>query len=153
MDVKATYLNTNLNRKIYMEVPPGFDIPDSHVLRLKKRVYSTKQGGRVWYIDFSGTLSTLSYTPTQADHTIFVHKSPDTFPNIISTYVDDMGLISKSLEWINQDKEALRQHYKVTDLGKMGWILGIHVTHNHKKCMISLSQQKFIKDTLECYGM
>jgi len=42
MDVKATYLNTDLDEEIYMEAPPGFNIPDSHILRLKKGVYSTK---------------------------------------------------------------------------------------------------------------
>jgi hypothetical protein len=97
-----------LMRKSTWRCPPGFDIPDSYVLRLKKGVYSTKQGGCVWYINFSGTLSTLGYSPTQVDHAIFVHKSPDTFSDIISTYVDNMGLISESLEPINQDKEALR---------------------------------------------
>jgi len=101
MDVKATYLNTNLNKKIYMEMPPGFDIPNGHVLRLKKGVYSTKQRGCVWYINFSRMLITLGYTPTEANHAIFVCKSPNTFPDIISTYVDDMGLISKSLKCIN----------------------------------------------------
>jgi hypothetical protein len=97
-------------------------------------------------------LAMLSYTPMQVGYTIFIHKSTG-FPDVISTYVDNMGLIFKSLEQIDQDKEALWQHYEMTDLGKMGWILSICMTHNHKKCMISLSQQKFIKDTLECYGM
>jgi len=41
----------------------------------------------------------------------------------------------------------------MTDLGKMGWILGIRVTRNREKCTISLSQKKFINDTLERYGM
>src|SRR6266851_1431459 len=153
MDVKAAYLNTDLNEEIYMEAPPGFDIPNGHVLRLKKGVYGTKQGGRVWYIDFSGTLITLGYTPTEADHAIFVRKSPNTFSDIISTYVDDMGLISESLECINQDKEALRHHYEMTNLGEMGWILGIHVTRDREKHTILLSQKKFINETLERYGM
>jgi hypothetical protein len=48
----------------------------------------------------------LGYTPTQADHTIFVCKLTG-FPDVISTYVNDMGLISESLEQINQHKEAL----------------------------------------------
>jgi len=153
MDIKAAYLNADLDEEIYMEVPPGSNIPEGHVLRLKKGVYGTKQGGCIWYIDFSRTLFTLSYTPTQADHAIFVRESPDTFPDIISTYVDDMGLISESLECINQDKEALRQHYEMTDLGEMGWILSICVTHDQEKCTISLSQKKFINDILECYSM
>jgi hypothetical protein len=153
MDIKAAYLNADLDEEIYMEAPPGFDIPEGHVLRLKKGVYGTKQGSRVWYINFSGTLFTLGYTPMQVDHTIFMRKSSDTFPDIISTYVDDMGLISESLECINRDKEALWQHYKMTDLGEMGWILSICVTCNWEKCMISLSQTKFINNTLEHYGM
>ena len=56
MDVKATYLNADLDKEIYMEVPPSFDIPDGHILRLKKGVYGMKQGGRVWYINFSRML-------------------------------------------------------------------------------------------------
>ncbi len=153
MNVKAAYLKADLDEEIYMKAPPGFDIPNSHILRLKKGVYSTKQGGRVWYINFSGMLITLGYTPTEADHAIFVHKSPNTFPNIISTYVDDMGLISKSLECINQNKKALQHHYKMTNLGKMGWILGICMTRDWEKHTISLSQKKFINETLEHYGM
>jgi len=152
MDIKATYLNTHLKEDIYIKAPPSFDIPNGHILRLKKGVYGTKQGGRVWYIDFSSTLSDLGYTRMEADHAVFVCKTSG-FPDIITTYVDDMGLISESLERINQDKEALRRHYEMTDLGEMGWILGIHMTHDHDKGTISLSQEKFIREVLECYGI
>ena len=49
MDVKAAYLNTNLKKDLYMEAPPSFEIPKGHILKLKKGMYSTKQGGCVWY--------------------------------------------------------------------------------------------------------
>ena len=42
MDVKATYLNTDLKEEIYMEAPPGFNIPEGYVLKLKKGIYGTK---------------------------------------------------------------------------------------------------------------
>jgi len=42
MDIKATYLNADLDKEIYMEVPPSFDIPNGHILRIKKGVYGTK---------------------------------------------------------------------------------------------------------------
>ncbi len=44
MDIKAAYLNANLKEEIYMEAPPGFDIPKGYILKLKKGVYGTKQG-------------------------------------------------------------------------------------------------------------
>ena len=106
--------------KVQLQRPPDTGSSSACPGGDKKGVYGTKQGSHVWYIDFSRTLTTLGYTPMQAGHAIFVHESPDTFPDIISTYVDDMGLISESLERINRDKEALRQHYEMTDLGEMG---------------------------------
>jgi hypothetical protein len=51
MDVKATYLNADLKEDLYMEAPPGFEIPEGHVLKLQKGVYGMKQGGHVWYED------------------------------------------------------------------------------------------------------
>jgi len=152
MDVKAAYLNANLKEDLYMEVPPGFKIPEGHVLKLKKGMYGTKQGSHVWYEDMRGTLSELGYTRTEADHAVFVHPS-DGIPDIITLYVDDMGLISESLERILQDKEALRQFYQMTNLGEMGWILGIQIIQDHEKGTLALSQEKFIKEILERYGM
>jgi len=96
MDVKATYLNADLKEDLYMEAPPGFKIPDGHVLKLKKGGYGTKQGGHIWYEDMRGTLSELGYTRTEVDHTVFV-RPLDGIPDIITLYMDDMGLILESL--------------------------------------------------------
>jgi hypothetical protein len=135
-----------------MEPPPGFNIPEGHILKLKKGMYSTKQGGCIWYEEMRGTLSEMGYMRMEVDHAVFVCET-DGFPDIITLYMDDMGLISESLECILQDKEALHKHYQMTDLGKMGWILGIRITRDHKKGTLALSQKKFINETLECYGM
>jgi hypothetical protein len=51
MDVKAAYLNADLKEDHYMQPPPGFEVPKGHVLKLKKGMYGTRQGGRVWYED------------------------------------------------------------------------------------------------------
>jgi len=45
MDVKAAYLNSKLKEEIYMEAPPGLEIPKGMVLQLNQAVYGTKQGG------------------------------------------------------------------------------------------------------------
>jgi hypothetical protein len=58
----------------------------------------------------------------------------------------------KSLEVINQDKEKLKQYYEMTDLGKITWILGIHVTHDHHAGWIALSQEKYALEVLERFG-
>jgi len=51
MDIKSAYLNGALQEEIYMEPPPGFDIPKGMIFQLVKAVYGTKQGRRIWYND------------------------------------------------------------------------------------------------------
>jgi Reverse transcriptase (RNA-dependent DNA polymerase) len=45
MDIKVAYLNGRLKEEIFMQLLPGFNIPEGMVLRLIKAVYSMKQGG------------------------------------------------------------------------------------------------------------
>jgi hypothetical protein len=80
----------------------------------------------------------LGYTHTEADHAIFVHPS-DGIPDIITLYMDNMGLISESLKHILQDKEALNRFYQMTNLSEMGWILGIQITQDREKGTLALS--------------
>jgi hypothetical protein len=147
MDVKAAYLNGVLKEEIYMEPPPGFDVPEGMVLHLIKAVYSTKQGGRVWYLDVKETLEEMGYVRTSADHAVFICYR-DGIVSIIIIYVDNFGIASNSLESIEKDKEELKKRYQMTDLGEINWILGVHVTRNREAGTITLSQEKYIEDVL-----
>ena len=50
MDVKTAFLlvHTKLVEELYMEAPPGMDVPAGSILRLKKSLYGLKQAPRVW---------------------------------------------------------------------------------------------------------
>jgi len=151
MDVKSTYLNGELEEEIYMEPPPGFGIPEGMVLKLNKAVYGTKQGGRVWYKNVKAELESMGYTRTEADHAVFVCYR-DGIISIIILYVDDFTLVCEDIEVILRDKEALKKAYNMTDLGKLTYILGIHVKRDRKAGRIELSQQRYIEEILERYG-
>ena len=148
MDIKSTYLNGELEEEIFMEPPLSFDIPDGMVLRLIKAIYGTKQEGCVWYNNIRTTLKTMGYTCTESDHAIFIHFQ-DGKVSIIALYVDDFTMACEDLAIIEQDKEELKKHYQMTDLGELTWILGMHVTWDHKAGQIDLSQQKYIKEILK----
>src|SRR5712672_2949792 len=151
MDVKSAYLNGNLEEEIFMVPPPGLEVLNRMVLRLKKAVYGTKQGGQVWYEDISGTLKLMGYQHTDTDHAVFVHTRNNT-PSIIALYVDDITMVSSDLDAINCDKEALKRRYQMSDLGKIAWILGIHIIQDHLAGRIALSQEKYINEILERFG-
>ena len=117
MDVKSTYLNGDLHKEIFMEAPPGFDIPGGMVLRLIKAVYGTKQGGQVWYEEISEKLGTMGYQRTEADHAVFTRTGGDA--SIIALYVDDITIAGSNLKAINSDKENLKHFYEMMDLGDL----------------------------------
>jgi len=93
----------------------------------------------------------MGYKCTEADHAVFIRMCNGA-RSIIALYVNDITMVSKNLETINQDKEALKKHYEMTDLGEIAWILGIRVTHDRNAGWIALSQEKFITETLERFG-
>jgi hypothetical protein len=58
-------------------------------------------------------------------------------------------MVSRSLETINQDKEALRHSYEMTDLGDLTWILGMHITCDRSAGRISVLQEKYCNNVLK----
>jgi hypothetical protein len=72
--------------------------------------------------------------------------------SILTLYIDDITMACKSLEVINQDKEELKKHYEMTDLGEIAWILGVHVTRDRCAGWIALSQEKYSLEVLERFG-
>ena len=151
MDVKCAYLNGELEQEIFMELPSGFDAPSDMVFWLRKAVYGTKQGGRVWYKNVKKELESMGYTCTKADHTVFVCFK-DSLVSIIVIYVDDFTMVCKDIKVIMHDKEALMKAYNMTDLGEIAYILGIHIKQDCKARRIKLSQQRYMEDILEHFG-
>ena len=151
MDVKSAYLNGNLKEEIYMELPPGFNIPEGMVLKLKKVVYRTKQGRCVWYKNVKGELERMGYNQTEADHVVFICYQ-DGVVSIIVLYINNFTLVCEDINIILRDKEALKTAYNMTNLGKLTYILGMHIKWDRKARRIKLSQECYIKDILDCYG-
>ena len=151
MDVKSAYLNGTLEEEIFMEPPPGLEVPNNMVLHLKKAVYGMKQGGRVWYDNISNTLKLMGYQCNDADHAVFI-RNKDNVPSIIVLYIDDITMALSDLGGINHDKEVLKRHYQMLDLGEIAWILGIHIIQDRSTGRIALSQEKYINEILEHFG-
>ena len=107
----------------------------------------------MWYEDVCTTLTELGYKRIKADHAVFIRRIGDVL-SILALYVDDFNLVGlPGSPDIQKDKEVLMRKYQMTDLGKISWILGIHVTRNVEEGWISLSQQKYLEEVLEHFDM
>jgi hypothetical protein len=61
MDVKMTFLNGDLEEKVYMKQPKGFFMEGKEHMgyRLKKSIYGLKQASRQWHLKFNDTIKDL----------------------------------------------------------------------------------------------
>ena len=85
--------------------------------------------------------------------TAFFHKDEDGNLLVIAVYVDDKLIFSKNLDAIKCLKSQLSDHFKIMDLGKARWILGMEVIHDHQQGTISLSQSHYVETILDCFGL
>nr|GEX68660.1 retrovirus-related Pol polyprotein from transposon TNT 1-94 [Tanacetum cinerariifolium] len=77
MDVKTTFLNGNLRKKVYVSQPDGFVDPDNpnHVYKLKKALYGLKQAPRTWHDMLSSFLISQDFSKGSVDLTLFICRN------------------------------------------------------------------------------
>lgn len=72
---------------------------------------------------------------------------------ITSTYTNDTSIMSSSKEEAIRARAELSEKYKIKDLGKIKFVLGIRIIRDRKQRMITLDQKEYLKRTLEKFGM
>ena len=92
MDVKCAFLNGVIDRKVYVEQPPGFENKEvsNHVFKLSKALYGLRQAPRAWYKRLSSFLLKNGFQRGTTDTTLFITNSNDSFI-LVQIYVDEIG--------------------------------------------------------------
>ena len=97
LDIKNTFLYGELKETIYMHQPLGFKDSNSpnHVSLLQKSLYGLKQTPRTWYKRFVDYVSSIGFSQSKYDNTLFIYRN-HTHMAYIFLYVDDIILIASS---------------------------------------------------------
>lgn len=153
MDVVTAFLNGDLEEEIFMEQPEGYVQPgqEDMVCKLKKSLYGLKQSPRCWNQKFVTSVRSLGFVPSDADPCIFVKRHSDDEMSIIAVYVDDLIIMTTTVEEMQRIKASLSKNFKMKDLGSLHYCLGISVEQHEDG--IKLSQKQYIEKLLERYGL
>ena len=153
MDVVTAFLNGSLDEDIYMKQPDGYVKPGEErlVCKLKKALYGLKQSPRCWYKAFEEHMITLGFVQTAADPCVFI-RSGSNFA-IVAVYVDDLILITNTLENMEDLKINMRKRFKMKDMGTLHCCLGITVKHDANQKCLWLHQKQYILNMIEKYGL
>lgn len=148
MDVKTAFLNGNLgDDHVYMAQPEGYEVPGKEhlVCKLQKSLYGLKQAGRAWYERIDTELKRMKFTPLKSEPCIYVNIN-DNIVTVISLYVDDLLILSNSIQSVNEIKQQLSQLFDMKDLGEARFILGIKIERDRKNKTLSISQSEYIRN-------
>ena len=154
MNVKTAFLNGELEEEIHMEQPIGF-IKEGHehkVCRLLKSIYGLKQSLRQWYIRFHNVIISNDFTMIDEDHCIYTKRSKDKFV-ILSLYVDDILISGNDKEYTNDIKAWLSSNFEKKDMGEVSYILGVKISRDCPRKILSLSQETNIRKIVERFRM
>ncbi|CAI7871765.1 unnamed protein product [Closterium sp. NIES-54] len=135
MDVTTAFLNGVLKEEIFMAQPEGFDDGSGRVLKLKMALYGLKQAPRQWYLKLQGVLEESGFTPSTADHSLFMLGEGEQ-RSFMVVYVDDILIFAPSSDLVKEVMLKLQEKFKCKALGDVYFYLGLHVERDvEKRCM------------------
>ncbi len=150
-DVMSAFLHAECDSEVYIEIPPGFG-DRSKVWKLKKAVYGLKQSPKLWYDHFVKIAESIGFERSAYDQCLFVKRMKSGVVLMIQ-YVDDLLIISKRKEDIEEVKEQLGEHLQLKALGPVNKFLNINVTRNRHQKTILLSQEHYLDKMMKRYDI
>ena len=136
-----------------MEQLEGFPQGDEgKVLHLLKSIYGMCQSPHLWHKKLDEVLcNQLGFRKNKSDASVWVYDQ-DGVCIIVPVFVDDMTLVSKSKEQVDQLKQDLRKFFKLRDLGPTEFLLGVKIERDRSHHRLQLSQHQYTLDVLKRYG-
>jgi Reverse transcriptase (RNA-dependent DNA polymerase)/GAG-pre-integrase domain len=147
IDFVLAYPQADAECDIYLEIPKGCTLrhgnSSTHVLKLIKNLYGTKQAGLVWFRHLKAGLESRGWVQSQADECVFFKGS-----SIFLFYVDDGIFLGPNKREIDREIKSLQTSFNLTDEGTLDEFLGIKITKTPEGGM-NLTQPTLIKRILK----
>ena len=136
-----------------MQQPDGYIQPglEHLVCKLKKSLYGLKQAPRCWNKSFREYLLSVGFSQSSADPCVYIRTG--TTVAIIAVYVDDLILITKTQQEMDELKSMLSSRFKMKDMGKLHYCLGVTVEHDEAQKCLWLHQRQYSQCMLDKYGL
>ena len=158
-DIRTAFLNSFLQKRVFMEVPEGLmerlgeqnSFKQKKVCELKRSLYGLKVSPKRWYLRFTEVMKNMMFETYPFQSTLFVWRERERFA-ILLLYVDDILLTSNCEMKMNEIKTRLMKEFEVTDLGEPKKFLGIEILRREDGTTL-LHQRKFIETVLKRFKM
>ena len=156
LDFVLAYTQADIERDLYMKLPPGFTVDGKimseedrkkYVLKLNKNLYGQKQAGRVWYLHLRKNLIKMGFKPSEHDECVYYYGK-----TIFIVYTDDTILLGPDKKEIDLLVKKLGEKFKIEDQGNLSDYLGIKIERKDDGTMI-WTQPNLIKSVISDLGL
>ncbi|CAI7810448.1 unnamed protein product [Closterium sp. NIES-53] len=154
LDFSIDFLQGSLHEEIWVRRPLGFtgSFPAGTQWSLRRPVYGLRQAPREWHVTMRTTLAALEFTPSTADPLLFLRTNTSLPPFFVLVYVNDLVFATADTEALTLVKSELQKRHTCTDLGELRSYLGLQITRDRARRMITLTQSHMVHQVLQRFG-
>ncbi|CAI7876133.1 unnamed protein product [Closterium sp. NIES-53] len=143
LDMKNAFLQSKLDRVLYMYQPDYFDDGTGRVCKLLKSLYGLKQSPLLWYKALNGVLLSAGWKKSQVDEALYFKASGDGVTCWVLVYVDDLLAASSSPAMLKALKELLEAAFKLREISPVVKYLGLEIVRDRPARKLWLHQQGY----------
>jgi len=151
-DITSAFMTADIDTEIYLELPPGYDLPEGKAIKLKKSLYGLRQSPGLFHDTLEAWLLKYGFTPIRADGVIFKLDRPNG-SIILSLYVDDSLCTTNNEALCAQFLSDLSSKFQLSDQGALEWNLGVAINHDLSSGVTTLSQERFVETLLKRFQL
>ena len=146
VDVDNAFLNATLDDDpaLYLQQPKGADDGTGRVFRLRKALYGLKQAPRVWNEELGRHLAKAGFKRAHSDDAMYLLWTKKGGFCFIPTWVDDLLIVSNSMEGVNSTKAMLKDGFSIKDLGEVGLYLGMQIHRDRTQGIVEIGLSRYI---------
>ena len=71
---------------------------------------------------------------------------------ILMLHVNDVLILGANTQLLNKPKKLLMDHFEMTDMGDVSWVLGMNVTRDRNKGTITIDPKDYTEDIVDRFG-
>lgn len=151
-DIQAAFVTADVDKEIYVRLPPGFQPPPGKVAKMRRALYGLRQSSHLYHAHLSSWLTQYGFQKVADDSTLWrLQRGDDVL--LLSVYVDD-GLVACSSEAIfDRFLQDFSKEFRISAKGDLQFYLGICVDYNRTAGTCHLHQSKYCTEILTRFDM
>ena len=154
-DVSGAFLNSTMDKEMYVRPPPGYRVREKgNILKLKKALHGNKQSAMLWHKQLTQVLQRLGFQPCRSAKCLFVRPKPEGSPDLLVVHVDDGCLTGTNQEVLAEVVTELGKEFKVTSGPRpLDFYLGNKIDRDVKRNRLEMSAPACIEELAKRFNM